>query len=108
MHHLNGHSKDRGCTFRGCTAPAYHSQVHHATADWNEGGQTNITDETLACGPDNRRVKPGGWRTRKRKDGRTEWIPPPDLDTGQPRVNKYHHPQEFLAEHDEDDDPECA
>ena len=59
------YAKDRGCTFPGCTAPAYHSQVHHASADWADGGQTNITDETLACGPDNRRVKPGGWRTRK-------------------------------------------
>ena len=102
------YSKERGCTFPGCTAPAYHSQVHHATADWNEGGQTNITDETLACGPDNRRVKPGGWRTRKRKDGRTEWIPPPQLDwghlplagDGQARVNNYHHPERYLTADD--------
>jgi hypothetical protein len=63
------YAKDRGCTRPGCTAPAYHSQVHHATADWTDGGQTNITDETLACGPDNRRVKPGGWTTRKRPYG---------------------------------------
>lgn len=40
------YAKDRGCTFPGCTAPAYHSQVHHASADWADGGQTNITDET--------------------------------------------------------------
>ncbi len=59
------YAKERGCTFPGCTAPAYHSQVHHAVADWVDGGQTNITDETLACGTDNRRVKRGGWRTRK-------------------------------------------
>ena len=85
------YSKERGCTFPGCTAPAYHSEVHHAVADWTRGGQTNITDLTLACGPDNRRVTPGGWMTRKRKDGRTEWIPPPQLDTGQTRVNNYHH-----------------
>ena len=100
------YSKERGCTFPGCTAPAYHSQVHHATADWNEGGQTNITDETLACGPDNRRVKPGGWRTRKRQDGRTEWIPPPQLDTGQARVNNYHHPERYLIADDGDTDPD--
>ena len=59
------YAKDRGCTAPGCTAPAYHSQVHHASADWADGGQTNITDESLACGKDNRKVKPGGWRTRK-------------------------------------------
>ena len=62
------YAKDRGCTFPGCTEPAYHSEVHHSTADWADGGQTDITDETLACGRDNRRVTPGGWRTRKRKD----------------------------------------
>ncbi|MGH3678167.1 MAG: HNH endonuclease signature motif containing protein [Mycobacterium sp.] len=99
------YARDRGCTFPGCTAPAYHSEVHHRTADWRHGGQTNIDDETLACGTDNRRVKPGGWRTRKRKDGRTEWIPPPNLDTGQARVNNYHHPERYLIpdETDEDD-----
>ena len=90
------YARDRGCTFPGCTAPAYHSEVHHATADWADGGQTDIVDETLACGRDNRRVRPGGWRTRKRKDGRTEWIPPPNLDTGQARVNNYHHPERYL------------
>jgi hypothetical protein len=98
------YAKDRGCTFPGCTAPAYHSQVHHAAKDWAEGGHTDITDETLACGKDNRRVKPGGYTTRKRKDGRTEWIPPPHLDTGQTRVNNYHHPEKYLLP-DEDDDP---
>lgn len=104
MHHLNSYSKDRGCTSPGGTAPAYHSQVHHATADWIDGGQTNITDESLACGKDNRRVKPGGWRTRKRKDGLTEWIPPPQLDCGQARVNNFHHPERYLCPDDEDRD----
>ncbi len=99
------YAKDRGCTFPGCTAPAYHSEVHHSMADWADGGLTDITDETLACGRDNRRVKPGGWRTRKRNDGRTEWIPPPHLDTGQARVNDYHHPERYLLrdEYDGDD-----
>lgn len=109
------YSKERGCTRPGCTAPAYHSEVHHAVADWANDGHTDITDLTLACGPDNRRVKPGGWTTRKRKDGRTEWIPPPQLDTGQARVNNYHHPERYLIpdevdqerDGDHDDDPEC-
>ncbi|HEX5144409.1 MAG TPA: HNH endonuclease signature motif containing protein [Mycobacterium sp.] len=101
------YAKDRGCTRPGCTAPAYHSEVHHVT-DWAAGGQTNITDETLACGPDNRRVKPGGWTTRKRKDGRTEWIPPQQLDTGQARVNNYHHPQRYLLPDDEEPEDESA
>ena len=59
------HAHDRGCTFPGCTVPGYGCQVHHAELDWADGGQTNITDECLACGAHNRMVKPGGWRTRK-------------------------------------------
>jgi Domain of unknown function (DUF222) len=98
------YAKDRGCTRPGCTAPAYHSEAHHAVADWTDGGETNITDLTFACGPDNRRVKRGGWTTRKRKDGRTEWVPPPQLDTGQARVNNYHHPERYLIADDGEPD----
>jgi hypothetical protein len=96
------YARDRGCTFPGCTAPAYHCEAHHRNGDWANGGLTDIDDETLACGVDNRRVKPGGWTTRTRKDGRTEWLPPPNLDTGQARVNNYHHPERYLIgdEHD--------
>ena len=67
-------------------------------------GKPTSMDETLACGIDNRRVKPGGWRTRKRKDGRTEWIPPPNLDTGQARVKNYHHPERYLLSEEEEAD----
>jgi len=98
------HARDRGCTRPGCTVPGYWCQVHHAVTDWTDGGETNVDELTLACGPDNRLVKPGGWTTRKRKDGRTEWIPPPNLDSGQSRVNDYHHPENFLVAKDEDDD----
>jgi Domain of unknown function (DUF222) len=95
------HAKDRGCTFPGCTVPGFLTEVHHAECDWADDGVTNINDLTLACGPHNRLVKPGGWRTRKRRDGRTEWIPPPHLDTGQGRINKQHHPEELLRVDDE-------
>jgi hypothetical protein len=97
------HARDRGCTRPGCTVPGYGCQSHHAELDWAKGGLTNIDDLTLACPPDNRLVKEGGWRTRKRRDGRTEWIPPPHLDTGQSRVNDFHHPENYLLP--EDDDP---
>jgi hypothetical protein len=90
------HGKERGCTFPGCDVPGYLSEVHHAECDWAQGGQTDIDELTFACGIHNRFVKEGGWRTRKRRDGRTEWIPPPHLDTGQGRVNNYHHPEQFL------------
>jgi Domain of unknown function (DUF222) len=95
------YAKDRGCTFPGCTAPGYQCQVHHAERGWADGGRTDVDALTLACGPHNRLVKAGGWRTRKRK-GRTEWIPPPDLDGGQVRTNHYHHPLRYLVDHEDE------
>jgi Domain of unknown function (DUF222) len=95
------HALDRGCTRPGCTAPGYWSQVHHVDGWVAADGETNINRITLACGPDNRLVEKGGWTTRKRKDGRTEWIPPPHLDSGQARVNDYHHPEKYLLPEDE-------
>jgi hypothetical protein len=97
------HALERGCTRPSCTAPGYWSQVHHVEGWVADNGETNITKLTLACGPDNRLVEQGGWTTRKRKDGRTEWIPPPHLDTGQSRVNNYHQPEKYL--NPEEDDP---
>ena len=96
------YAKDRGCTFPGCPVPGYGCQVHHAQTDWANGRLTNIDEETLACAPHNRLITEGRWRTRKRKDGRTEWIPPPHLDTGQTRVNNYHHPENYLMEPEDD------
>ena len=90
------HARDRGCTFPGCTAPGYRCEAHHAKKGWAAGGQTNVDDEVLACPPHNRLIEKGHWSTRIRKDGRVEWIPPPHLDTGQARVNNYHHPQNYL------------
>ncbi|MGV0802513.1 hypothetical protein ABQF26_36410, partial [Mycolicibacterium elephantis] len=66
---------------------------------------TDIDKLTLACGPDNRLIEKSGWTTRQRADGRTEWIPPPDLDTGQTRVNNYHFPERYLLPDDDDDVP---
>ena len=68
-----------------------------------KAGSTDIDDLTLACGKDNRLVTESGWRTRKRKDGRTEWIPPPHLDSGQTRVNDYHHAERYLLPEDDDE-----
>ncbi|KQY02860.1 hypothetical protein ASD37_25215 [Mycobacterium sp. Root135] len=101
-------ARDGGCTKPGCTVPAYGSQVHHAARDWADGGQTNVDELALACGPDNRVVGPGGWSTRINADHDVEWIPPPALDTGQARVNDYHRPERLYRppedEHDEQDE----
>ena len=96
------HAKERGCTRPGCSVPGYWAQVHHAAADWKDDGQTNIDDLTFACGADHRMLDNTGWRTRKNTKGQTEWLPPPDLDTGQHRINGYHHPERYLLPEDDD------
>lgn len=95
-------ARDGGCTKPCCTVGAYGSQVHHVVADWAEGGNTNIDELGLACGPDNRVVgKNGGWTTRMNAHCEVEWIPPPQLDTGQSRLNYYHRPERLLYPPDE-------
>jgi Domain of unknown function (DUF222) len=94
-HRIVLYARDRGCTFPGCTVPAHGTQVHHTTG-WKDNGQTNIDEEVLACGPDNRLAETG-WTVNIRH-GIAEWIPPPHLDTGQPRINHYHHPERLLGE----------
>ena len=90
-------ARDGGCTKPCCTVGAYGSQVHHVVADWAQGGNTNIDELGLACPPDNRIVgKDGGWTTRMNAHCEVEWIPPPQLDTGQARLNYYHRPERLL------------
>jgi len=83
------HAKDRGCTAPGCDMPGYLCQTHHVD-EWADGGRTDIDRLTFACGPHHRLIRPGGWKTRKRRDGTTEWLPPPHipLPSG---TNTYHH-----------------
>ncbi len=90
-------ARDGGCTKPCCTVGAYGSQVHHALRDWADGGQTNANELALACGPDNRLAgSDGGWTTTINARGEVEWIPPPQLDTGQGRLNHYHRPEALL------------
>jgi hypothetical protein len=100
------HAKDRGCTHPGCDIPGYLCEVHHVE-EYANCRTTDIDELTLACGSHHRLVKPGGWTTRKRANGDTEWIPPAHLDFGQPRTNSFHYPEKLLRNNrdDEDDDP---
>ena len=99
-------SRDGGCTKPCCPVGPYGAQVHHAAKDWSHGGQTNVDELGLACGPDNRMVDDdGGWTTSINAHGQVEWTPPPHLDTGQTRINTYHHPERLLRP-PADDEPE--
>ena len=93
------HGLQRGCSAPGCDMPGYLVEVHHDT-DWARGGRTDITELTFACAPHHKLLTTGGWKTRKRKDGNTEWIPPPELPFGG-GVNDYHHPERLLPPDDD-------
>jgi hypothetical protein len=88
------HATNRGCSYPGCTVPGYLCEAHHVD-EWADGGRTDVDKLTFACGPHHRLIKPGGWKTRKRADGRTEWIPPPQLELPS-GSNDYHHPERLV------------
>ncbi|MGV0624312.1 HNH endonuclease signature motif containing protein [Mycolicibacter minnesotensis] len=90
------HARDRGCTRPGCTVSGYLSQAHHLEHDWADHGQTDIDTLALACAPDNRMASRQDWLTRLGDTGRVEWIPPPELERGQPRINPYHFIEDFV------------
>lgn len=88
------HAKDRGCTAPGCDIPGYLTEVHHVD-EWATGGLTNIDRLTFACRGHHALIKADGWKTLKRKDGTTEWVPPPHLPI-KGGVNSYHHQERLL------------
>jgi hypothetical protein len=96
-------ARDKGCTRPGCTKSFLNTEAHHAQRDFADGGRTNIDELALACSGDNQLIENTDWTTRRR-NGHTEWIPPRPLDTGQNRVNHYHHPQRYLGEIGSDDE----
>ena len=87
------YAKDRGCTHPGCDVPGYWCEAHHVD-EWAAGGLTNVDRLTFTCRPNHKLIEKG-WQTRKLPNGRTEWIPPPQLDRGA-RTNDYHHPERLF------------
>jgi hypothetical protein len=99
-------ARDGGCTKPGCTVGAYGSQAHHAVTDWAYGGNTNVDEMALACGPDNRMVRrDGGYITTINARGEVEWQAPPWLDHGQQRINYLHRPELLLRPVEEEQQP---
>lgn len=98
------HARDIGCTFPGCTKPGLLCQTHHRT-EWAEGGRTDADQLTFACEPHHRLAgtTDAHWRAvaapvGHHRPGRTRWIPPAHVDRCQrPRMNRYHHPGEYLT-----------
>ncbi|MCX6468225.1 MAG: DUF222 domain-containing protein [Corynebacteriales bacterium] len=91
----------RGCSKDDCTTPFAHTEMHHAEADWAEGGLTDSPHMAPACGRHNRAVgsEPHQWSTEKITDGpdkgrygwRRNTDPPEKL-----RANQMHRIDELL------------
>ncbi|CAN5432435.1 HNH endonuclease signature motif containing protein [soil metagenome] len=94
------HAQVRGCSFPGCDKPGYLVEVHHCDEWVADHGETNIDKLTFGCEPHHKLIDLG-WKTRKRADGVTEWIPPPQLQLPT-AVNDYHHPERILRDDDQD------
>ncbi|UXA17801.1 13E12 repeat family protein [Mycobacterium sp. SMC-4] len=84
------YSRDGGCTRPNCTAPGYHSEVHHSP-DWAAGGRTDADALFFACGPDHTLLTRGRMSATAR-NGRLAWSD----GTSPPRINHVHHPDELL------------
>jgi Domain of unknown function (DUF222) len=97
------YARDRGCTFPGCTIPGYLCEVHHCDP-YATHPVTDVNTLAFTCHP-NHPLAEQGWTTRKNSRGDTEWIPPPHLDHGQPRVNTFHHPEKLLCADEDDEAP---
>jgi Domain of unknown function (DUF222) len=98
------YAKDRGCTFPNCEVPGYFCEVHHCDP-YATNPVTDVNTLTFGCGP-NHKLAEQGWTARKNAHGQTEWIPPPHLDRGQPRINTFHHPEKLLQDDEDDGDGE--
>ena len=97
------HARDRGCTFPSCDVSGYYCEVHHDDR-YAANPVTDVNHLTFTCHP-NHQLADQGWASRKNQRGQTEWIPPPHLDRGQPRINTYHHPEKLLRNDGDDDGP---
>ncbi|MGE2736613.1 13E12 repeat family protein [Mycolicibacterium vaccae] len=84
------YARDGGCTRPDCTAPGYHSEVHHSP-DWAAGGRTDADALFFVCGPDHKLLTLGRMSAAPR-NGRLAWSDA----SGPARINRLHHPDELL------------
>ena len=71
-------TRDRGCSFPGCTAPPGWTEVHH-TVEWIDGGKTDVAHMCLLCKYHHRHFEQCGWQVEM-VDGLPFWRPPTWID----------------------------
>ncbi|MGU3292656.1 DUF222 domain-containing protein [Williamsia sp. M5A3_1d] len=94
----------RGCSKDDCGVPFAYTEMHHAEADWADGGLTDSPHMAPACGAHNRAVgiEPHQWVTEKIADGpdkgRYGWRHNTD-PPGTARANHLHRIDGLLERH---------
>ncbi|WP_154605140.1 HNH endonuclease signature motif containing protein [Arthrobacter sp. AQ5-05] len=83
-------ARDLGCTFPDCTKPGTWTEAHHIIP-WYEGGESNINNAALLCGPHHTLTHQGHWTVRL-NHGIPFYTPSYNVDpTQHERRNTYHH-----------------
>jgi len=82
-------TRDRGCSFPGCTRPPKHCEAHHVQL-WSEGGETNLGNLTLLCRRHHDLVHHSDWQIQM-TGGIPIFRPPAFIDPQRrPRTNHLH------------------
>jgi hypothetical protein len=85
-------SRDRGCSFPGCTVGPSWCEAHHIT-EFSISRRTTVADGTLLCSFHHRHFEQRGWRCTM-IDGLPHWTPPRWIDPNQaPHRNQAHQPE---------------
>ncbi len=68
--------RDGGCCFPGCSRPPAECHAHHNTAQWGDGGLTNVHDGFLGCWTHHRLIHEQRWTVTRNEDGSLDWYTP--------------------------------
>ena len=74
-------TRDRGCTFPGCSRRPRRCHAHHVI-HWVDGGDTALETLTLLCRYHHHLIHHGDWQVRM-QDGRPWFVPPRWIDPRQ-------------------------
>ena len=82
-------TRDGGCTWPACSAPASWCEAHHITW-WSRGGPTTVENLTLLCPRHHTDIHQEHWTIHMR-EGVPSFVPPPWIDPEQRPVHNTLH-----------------
>jgi hypothetical protein len=82
-------ARDFGCSFPLCDSTALHTDAHHIT-EWQNDGETSVSNGTLLCGANHRDFERMGWQSITIGDV-PHWLPPAWIDPNRTPIRKTDH-----------------